>query len=323
MRLPRPAAAVSLLAATVLVAASSAAADYPERPIRILVSTSAGSANDGVARSIGQRLTDAWGRQVVVDNRPGAGGIVAHELAARAAPDGYTLLLGASAGLVINPLLTKVPYDTARDFAPVTLVTVNPQMLVSNASLPATSVEQLVALARARPGKLNCASPGTGTTNHLACEMLKTMTGVSFVHVPYKGLSSALPDLIGGQVDFMFNAMPAVYPLAKAGKLRALGTGGKKRTAASPEVPAIAETIPGFEASSWYALVAPRGTPPAIIAKLNAEVNKMFAEPAFAQRFIDQGSEPQTGTPAQLTAHMRSETERWTRVIKTVGIGKS
>jgi tripartite-type tricarboxylate transporter receptor subunit TctC len=307
------------------MAAQAFAADattYPERPIRILVSTSAGSANDALARAVGQRFTEAWGKQVVVDNRPGAGGIISHELAARAAPDGHTLLMGASAGLVINPLLTKVPYDTVRDFAPVSLATINPQMLVSHPGLGATSVEQLVAIARARPGQLNCASPGTGTSNHLACEQLKTMTGTSIVHVPYKALASALPDLLSGQVELLFNAMPAVYPLAKAGKLRALGTGGRKRTAAAPEVPAIAETIPGFEAYSWFALVAPRATPPAIVAKLNAEMVRMFSEPAFAQRFIDQGSEPQPGTPAELASFMLNETERLTKLLRTIGLRK-
>ena len=297
-------------------------AQYPDRAIRIVVPTSAGSGNDAIARAIGQRFTDAWGKQVVVDNRPGAGGIISHELVAKSPPDGYTLLLGASAGLVIAPLLAKVPYDPLYDFAPVSLATINPQMLVSHPAF-ADSVGQLVLLARAKPGQLNCASPGTGTSNHLGCELLKTMTGVTFVHVPYKGLSSALSDLIGGQVDFMFNGMPPLLPLAKAGKLRALGVAGKKRSAAAPDVPAITETIPGFESISWYALVAPRGTPPAIIVRLNTEMVRMFAEPAFAQRFSDQGAEPQTSTPAELTLYMRQEAERYMRIIKLAGLGKA
>jgi tripartite-type tricarboxylate transporter receptor subunit TctC len=301
---------------------TTATAEYPERPIRMIVPNSAGSATDVTGRMIGQRLTEVWGKQVVIDNRAGASGLIAHELAARAPADGYTLLFSTSAGLVINPLLNKVPYDPVRDFAPISLAVINPQMLVSHPAIGATTVAQLVALARAKPGQLNCASPGTGTPNHLGCELLKTMAEVNFVHVPYKSTSPAISDLVGGQVDFMFNSMPAVYPLARAGKLRALGVGGKKRSPAAPDVPAIAETLPGFECVNWYALFAPRGAPPAIIARLNGEMVKMFAEPAFAQRLAEQGSEPQTSTPAELAAHMRDESARWARVIDQAGLGR-
>jgi tripartite-type tricarboxylate transporter receptor subunit TctC len=313
-------AGLALLAGTALAQTKSSQQNYPVRPIRIIVTTTAGSATDFTARAIGQRLTEAWGQQAVVDDRPGAGGVIGHELAAKASPDGYTLVLSSSAGLVINPLLYKVPYDRDRDFAPISLAVINPNMLVSHPALPVRSVDQLVALARAKPGQLNCASPGTGTANHLGCELLKSMTVVDFVHVPYKGTSPAITDLVGGQVDFMFNSMPAVLPLARAGKLRALATAGRKRSAATPDLPTIAETIPGYECINWYALLAPRGTPPAIVARLNAEVVKMFADPSFAQRFADQGSEPQTSTPAELAAYMRSESERWARVIKLAGL---
>jgi tripartite-type tricarboxylate transporter receptor subunit TctC len=313
-------AAFTLLAGAALAQSMAPQQKYPVRPIRIIVATTAGSATDFTARMIGQRLTDAWGQQIVVDNRAGAGGVIAHELASTAAPDGYTLILSSSAGLVINPLLSKVPYDTKRDFAPISLAVINPNMLVSHPALPVANVNQLVALARAKPGKLNCASPGTGTANHLGCELLKTMTSVNFVHVPYKGTSPAINDLVGGQVDFMFNSMPGVLPLAKAGKLRALATAGKKRSAATPDLPTIAESIPGFDCINWYALLGPRGTPPAIIAKLNAEMVKMFGDPAFAQRFAEQGSEPQTTTPAELAAYIASESERWGRVIKAAGL---
>lgn len=313
-------AGFAMFGGAALAQTKSGQQNYPVRPIRIIVTTTAGSATDFTARTIGQRLTEVWGQQVVVDNRAGAGGVIGHELAAKAAPDGYTLVLSSSAGLVINPLLNKVPYHPARDFAPISLVVINPNMLVSHPALPATNVDQLVALARAKPGKLNCASPGTGTANHLGCELLKSMAAVDFVHVPYKGTSPAITDLVGGQVDFMFNSMPAVLPLAKTGKLRALATAGRKRSAATPELPTIAETLPGFECINWYALLAPRGVPSAIVAKINAEVVKLFAEPQVAQRFADQGSEPQTGTPAELAAHMRSETERWAKVIKMAGL---
>lgn len=313
-------AGFALLDGAALAQTTAQQQKYPVRPIRIIVATTAGSATDFTARMIGQRLTDAWGQQIVVDNRAGAGGVIAHELASTATPDGYTLILSSSAGMVIGPLLNKVPYDTKRDFAPISLAVINPNMLVSHPAVPATNVKQLVALARAKPGKLNCASPGTGTANHLGCELLKTMASVDFVHVPYKGTSPAINDLIGGQVDFMFNSMPAVLPLAKTGKLRALATAGKKRSTATPDIPTLAETIPGFDCINWYALLAPRGTPPAIIARLNTEMVKMFADPPFAKRFVEQGSEPQTSTPAELAAYIRSESDRWAKVIKAAGI---
>ncbi len=293
---------------------------YPVRPIRIIVPNTAGSATDGVTRIVAQRLTETLGQQTVVDNRAGASGIIGHEITMNAVPDGYTVLVSTSSGLVLNPLLMKVPYDPHRDFTLISLLVMSPQMLVSHVGLPARNIDELVALARARPGQLNCASPGFGTSNHLGCEMIKTMTSVNFLHVPYKGTAPAITDVVGGQVQFMFNSMPAVYPLAKAGKLRALAHGGTKRSPAAPEVPTVAESIPGFQCITWYAMVAPRGIPPAITARLNAEVVKMFADPPFAQRIIDQGQEPQSSTPAQLVAHMRAESVRWSDVIKRAGL---
>ena len=293
---------------------------YPVRPIRIIVPNTAGSATDGVTRIVAQRLTETLGQQTVVDNRAGASGIIGHEITMNAVPDGYTVLVSTSSGLVLNPLLMKVPYDPHRDFTLISLLVMSPQMLVSHVGLPARNIDELVALARARPGQLNCASPGFGTSNHLGCEMIKTMTSVNFLHVPYKGTAPAITDVVGGQVQFMFNSMPAVYPLAKAGKLRALAHGGTKRSPAAPEVPTVAESIPGFQCITWYAMVAPRGIPPAITARLNAEVVKMFADPPFAQRIIDQGQEPQSSTPAELVAHMRAESVRWSDVIKRAGL---
>jgi tripartite-type tricarboxylate transporter receptor subunit TctC len=295
-------------------------AAYPVRPVRMIVPNLAGSATDTVTRMVSQRLTETWGHQVVVDNRAGASGMIGHELTARATPDGYTLLMSTSAGLIITPMMTKAPYDSARDFAPVSLVVVSPQMLVSHAALPATNVNELVALARARPGQLNCASPGTGTSNHLGCEMLKVLAKIDFLHVPYKGTSLAITDVVGGQVQFMFNSMPAVWPLAKTGKLRALGHAGTKRSPAAPDVPTIAESIPGFQCITWYAVIAPRATPPAILASVNREIVKMLADPSFAKRLSDQGQEPQSTTPAELTAYMRAESERWFGVLKAAGL---
>jgi tripartite-type tricarboxylate transporter receptor subunit TctC len=294
--------------------------DYPNRPIRVVVPGTAGSANDFTARAIAQRFTDAWGQQIVIDNRSGAGGIIAHEIAAKANPDGYTLIFSTSAGLVINPLLYKTPYDSFRDLAPISLGSINPQMLFSNPGVPAKNVPELIALAKAKPGQLNCASAGTGTPNHLGCELLKSLGGINFVHVPYKGSGPGVTDVVGGQAQFMFNSIPAVLPLTRAGKLRALGVGGPKRSPVAPDVPAIAETLPGFECVNWYAMLAPAGTPVAIIDKLNAEIVKMIADPPFAQRLLDMGSEPQSSTPAGLAAHMRKESDRWGRVIKSAGI---
>ncbi|MDB5862826.1 MAG: hypothetical protein JWO70_632 [Betaproteobacteria bacterium] len=301
-------------------AQTRAAQAYPARPVRILVPNTAGSGMDMVTRLIAQRLTEVWGQQVVVDNRPGAAGIVGHEIAARAAPGGYTLLFAASSGVIISPLLTKVTYDSFRDFGPVSLVVISPQMLVSHPSLPANNVEELVALARAKPRQLHCASPGTGTSNHLGCETLKVMAGIDIVHVPYKGTSPAITDVMGGQVQFMFNSMPAVWPLAKAGKLRALAHGGTKRSPAAPNVPTVAETIPGFQCVTWYALFAPRATSQPIVAQVNAEMVKMLNDPPFARKLADQGQDPQSSTPAELTAHMRAESDRFARVIKAAGV---
>ena len=293
---------------------------YPNRPIRIVVPGTAGSANDFTARAIAQRFTEAWGQQIVIDNRSGAGGVIAHEIAAKANPDGYTLIFSTSAGLVINPLLFKTPYDSFRDLAPISLGSINPQMLFSNPAVPAKNVPELIALAKSKPGQLNCASAGTGTPNHLGCELLKSLGGINFVHVPYKGSGPGVTDVVGGQAQFMFNSIPAVLPLVKSGKLRGLGVGGPKRSPAAPDIPAIAETLPGFECVNWYAMLAPAGTPPAIINKLNAEMVKMIADPPFAQRLLDLGSEPQSSTPAGLAAHMRKESERWSKVIKSAGI---
>jgi tripartite-type tricarboxylate transporter receptor subunit TctC len=309
-----------VLAACAATATAAEPQPYPVRPIRIIVPGSAGSANDFTARAIAQRLTEAWGQQIVIDNRTGAGGIIAHELAAKAAPDGYTLIFSTSAGLVINPLLHKVPYDSFRDLMPISLGSINPQMLFSHPSVPATNVQELIALARAKPGQLNCASAGTGTPNHLGCEMLKTLAKIEFVHVPYKGASAGITDVMAGQMHFMFNSIPAVLPLAKAGKIRALGVGGPKRSVAAPDVPTIAETLPGFECVNWYAMLAPAKTSPAIVNKINAEMVKMIADPPFAQRLIDLGSEPQSSSPGELRAYMRKESERWDRIIKSAGL---
>ena len=293
---------------------------YPNRPIRIIVPNTAGSATDITTRIIAQRLTESVGQQTVVDNRAGAGGVIGHEIAAKAAPDGYTLLATTAAGLVINPLLGPVTYDSFRDFAPISLLVISPQILFTHPGLPAKSVNELLALARAKPGQLNCASPGFGTPNHLGCEMLKSMSGVDFAHVPYKGTAPAIADVMGGQVQFMFNSLPPVMPLVRAGKLRALAIGGAKRSPAAPGIPTVAESVPGFQAGTWYALIGPRGIPAPIVARLNGEVAKMFADAAFSQKIVDMGQEPHPTTPAGLTAYMRAESDRFSKVIKAAGL---
>jgi len=312
--------ALALLPGAALAQTKADSQTYPNRPIRIVVPGTAGSANDFTARAIAQRFTEAWGQQIVIDNRAGAGGIIAHEIAAKANPDGYTLIFSTSAGLVINPLFYKTPYDSFRDLAPISMGSINPQMLFSHPGVPANNVPDLIALAKAKPGALNCASAGTGTSNHLGCELLKSMAGINFVHVPYKGASPGITDVVGGQAQFMFNSIPAVLPLTRTGKLRALGVGGPKRSPVAPDVPTIAETLPGFECVNWYAMLAPAGTPAPIVGKINAEMVKMIADPPFAKRLTDLGSEPLSSTPAGLAAHMRKESDRWAGVIKSAGI---
>ncbi len=293
---------------------------YPGRPIRIIVANTAGSAMDNVTRMIGQRLTEVWRQQVVVDNRPGAGGIIGHEIAAKAAPDGYTMLLTASAGAVIVPLLSRVSYHPTRDFAPISLVITSIQMLSSHPSVAASSVMELLALARARPGKLSCGSSGHGSSNHLACEMLKVLGHVDFLHVPFKGTVPQMTGLVSGEVQIAFASIPTTSVQVKAGKLRALAQGGATRSPVVPEIPTVAETLPGFQAVTWYALFAPRGTPPAIVARLNAEVVRILGDPPVAQRLTNLGLDPAPSSPGELTAYMRAETERFSRIIKLSGL---
>ena len=311
---------LALTCGAVLAQSKPDANNYPVRPIRIIVANTAGSGMDNVTRMLGQGLTDAWGQQMVVDNRPGAGGILAHEIAAKAAPDGYTLLFTASAGAVIQPLLTKVPYDAYRDFTPISLIITSIQVLSSNSTFAATSVGELLAVARARPGQLNCGSSGSNSSNHLACEMLKVLGNVDFVHVPFKGTVPQMMGVVGGEVQFAFASIPTTMTQVKAGKLRLLGQGGPARSRVLPDVPTIAETLPGFQSVTWYALYAPRGTPPAIVSRLNTAIVKILSDAALAQRLSTLGLEAAPSTPAELTAYMHAETERFTRIIKLAGL---
>ena len=303
-------------------AAPAQAQAYPSKPIRWIVTYPPGGPTDFVARAIGARLTAAWGQQVVIDNRPGAGGVIGTELAAKAVPDGYTLLFGTSAGLTINPaLISKLPYDPVKDFAPVSLLVINPQILVVNSGVPVNSVKELIAYAKSRPGQLNYASVGQGSPNHLGMELLKAQAGIDMVHVPYKGTGPAVTDLLGGQVQLMFNSMPVVLPLVKSGKLKGLAVGSAQRSPAAPDVPTVAEAgVPGFENVTWYGMFAPAKTSSEVITKLNAQVVKILTDPEMAQRMASQGAEPRSTTPEELAQYMRVEFARWKKVISAAGI---
>ncbi len=297
------------------------AQQYPVKPVRIITTFPPGGPTDLVARAIGQKFAEAWGQQFVVDHRPGAGGIIGTEAAVRAAPDGYTLLLGTSSGLSINPaLIEKLPYNPWRDLAPISLLVVNPQLLFVHPSMPVRSVKDLIALAKARPGQINYASVGQGSPNHMGMEMLKAMARIDMVHIPYKGSAPAVTDIIAGHVSLMFNSMPSVLPLVSAGRLRALAVGSAKRSPAVPDIPSVAETVPGFDYVTWYGLFAPAATPRDIVTKLNAELMKMLSDPELAQRFASQGAEPRGTTPEELGRYMRSEYERWRKIIREAGI---
>ncbi len=294
---------------------------YPGRPIRLVVPYPPGGPTDFVGRAVGQKLTEFLGQQVVVDNRPGAATVVGSELVARAAPDGYTLLFGTGGGTFLAPLiLPKVPYDPRRDFAPVGMLVMSPQVLVVHPSVAANSVNELIALARAKPGILNFASVGTGTSPHLGGELLKAMTGTDMVHVPYKGTAPAMTDLLAGRVQLMFTSMPTVLAHIKAGKLKLLAVGGTKRSPAIPETPTVAETVPGFELITWYGIFAPARTPDPIVRRLNAEIARVLADPDIRQRFAAQGLAPVGMTPEQLREYTERDLSRWTRLVTTAGI---
>jgi len=298
------------------------AQNYPVKPIRIIVTFPPGGPSDFVARALGQKLTEAWGQQVVVDNRGGAGGVVGVEAAARANPDGYTLLQGQSGGMSINPALhPRLSYDPFRDFAPVSMLVVNPQMLVAHPSLPAKTVKQLIALAKSKPGQISYASAGYGSAQHLGMEMLKAMAGIDVLHVPYKGTGPALVDLFSGQVSLQFTSMPAVLPHVKAGKLNGIAVGSAKRSPAVPEVPTVAESgVSGFGFVACYGLFAPAATPGNIVNRINAQVVKLLGEPELSQRLAGQGAEPSPSTPEGLARYMREDHERWKKVIRAANI---
>ncbi len=314
---------IAVLCATGLLAPCHAAAQaYPTKPIRLIIHFPPGGPTDIVGRAVAQKLTDAWGQQVIVDNRPSAGGIVGVEAVVRSNPDGHTLLFATGGSMSLAPAFnSRLPYNVFTDLAPVSLVVINPQILVFHPAFPPNSVTELVALAKSRPGTINYASVGPGSPNHLGMEMLKAMAGIDMVHIPYKGTAPALTDLLGGQVSLLFNSMPTVLPHVKGGKLKGIAVGSAKRSPAAPDIPTVAESgVPGFDYVTWYGLFAPAATPRAIVAKLNAEVVRMLAGPELAQRLAVQGADPRSSTPEGLARYMREEHERWKKVIKSANI---
>ena len=304
--------------------ASSQAAEMtsPNKPIRFIVPFPPGGSADPLARAFGTWFSEKWSVPVVSDNRPGAGTAIAHTLAAKAAPDGYTLLLGASSGMTTNPAFgAKLEYDSVKDFAHVGLAAYVPQLLVTHAAVPAKTLTELIALAKAQPGKLTCASPGVGSVGHLSCELLSAMSGAKFVHVPYKGAGPAMTDLLGHRIQSFIGSVTGTYPQVLAGKLTAIATGHPKRLSTIPEVPTMAETLPGFTNDGWYGIVAPAGTPGSIVDKINQEMRRALANAEFIKHIERIGMVPAGGTPQELRDWVRSEVARWTKVVRDAGIG--
>lgn len=313
-----------VVAAALSIAASAAGgADggYPARPIRLVVPSPAGGGMDTLARTIGQHLTEQWRQQVVVDARPGATGIIGTDIVAKSTPDGYTLLLAWIAPLAINPALyKKLPYDVSKDLAPVMLVATTPHVLVVATSLGVTSVKDFTALAKAKPGQLSYASSGIGGSSHLAGELFKSLTGVDIVHVPYKGTPPALVDLMAGRIQLMFAAAAPAMPHVKSGKLKAVAVTTPKRSHNLPELPAIAETVPGFDAETWYGMMAPAGTPVAIVLRLNAEITRFLKQAEVSQKLSMQGFDVAVSSPQELATFLRSELKKWRSVIQNADI---
>lgn len=314
---------VSALAALVLVVqiGQPAEAGFPDRGVRIVVPFPAGGSNDVVARMLGAKLQELWGQPVVIDNRAGAGGNIGAEAVARSPADGYTLLLTAPGPLAVNQsLYTQLSFNPTQDFTPVALIASVPIVLAVNPNVKATTVVELIALAKASPGKLNFGSSGLGSTNHLAGELLKTRAGIDIVHVPYRGAAPAMNDLIGGQIPMMFDNMPAIRPQVQGGTIRAIAVAGAARSPLFPELPTMVEAgVPNFEASSWFGLVAPARMPPDMMKALIDSVTKLLKDPDMVKRLADVGAEPGTLSGDAFAAFLRTESEKWGQVVKTAG----
>jgi tripartite-type tricarboxylate transporter receptor subunit TctC len=314
-----------LAACALLLAAACASAQspgYPTRPVRMIIAFPAGGGSDIVGRALAQQLSELLGQPVVVDNRGGAGGIIGTELGARAAPDGYTLTVGSSGGFAITPHLNpSLPYDPVRDFSPVSLFTRLTFVLDVHPAVPATSVTELLALARSRPGRMNFGSSGQGATAHLATEHFMSLTGAKMTHVPYKGAAPAMTALIGGEVEMLFDSMPTTLPHARAGRIRPLAVTTLQRSALLPQLPTLDEAgVKGYELASWFGLFAPAGTSRAVVNRLNQAVNTATARPEMKERLLSQGAEPLGGTPEDLASYLRRELAKYGKIIREAGI---
>ena len=307
--------------ALVMTAGAASAQTYPTKAVRLVVPFLAGGSTDIVGRTVAQKLSEMWGQQAFVDNRPGGGTTIGTEMVAKAAPDGYTLLV-TPAPFTINPsLLTKLPYDALTDFAPITLINTTPLVMVVNPGVPAKNVKELIALAKAKPGKLNFGSSGTGGSNHLAGELFDAMAGVKMVHIPYKGNAGALTDIVGGHLDVVYNGITSAVALIRGNKLRALAVTSLQRSAALPDVPTLDESgLKGFEAVAWNGLTAPAKTPREIIMKINADVIKIVNSPELKERLKADGSDPVGNSPEQYAAFLRNEIAKWAKVIKFANV---
>ena len=309
------------LAACALISAPGSAQQYPNKAVRLVVPVAAGGGNDTIARMIGQKMGAALRQQIVVDNRPGAGGLIGADIVAKAAPDGYTLLLANVATMTIVPnVQKKMPYNSLKDFDPISLIASAPLVVAVHPSVPAHTIKQLITLAKLKPDSLNYASNGVGSSTHLATEMFKMMTGTMMIHVPYKGLSPATTDLISGQVQLMFSSAVAMMPHVKSGRLRAIAMTGEKRSPAIPDIPTVAEAgVPDFEAGSWYGISAPAGTPRPIIDVLNREIVAATKSPDITQRLTEEAVLAVGSTPEQFAAHIKKEYARISKVVKESG----
>lgn len=316
----------TIASALMLVSAITAAhaqQAYPSKPIRMIAPSSPGGPVDLIARAVGQGLGDAVGQQVVIENRAGAAGLIGSELVAKAPPDGYTLLFGFSGPLAIVPNLNDAtPYNPLTDFAPVSMVAAADYILLAHPSVPAKTVKELVALAKARPGRMHFASGGNGTGIHMAGELFKHLAGVQVVHVPYKGAAPAMVALMAGEVDMMFNAVPPTFPHINAGKVRALAVGGARRTTLLPKVPTIRESGYDFEMTGWYGVLAPKGTPQTVVAKLHTDLVRALRTPEMKERFRKLEVDEIGTTPEEFLKHMRTENARWAKVIQAAGLKK-
>ena len=294
---------------------------FPTRPVRLIAPYPPGGGADFTGREIAQKLTEAWGQQVVVDNRPGAGTAIGHDIVAKSRPDGYTLGLGSAAGMAVNPVMgTKLPYDALKDFSTIGLIVSLPFIVAVPTTLPANNMRELIALAKTQPGKLNFASPGMGTPNHLGGEMLKMMAGINIVHVAYKGAGIAATDLASGAVQIFFSTVPGVMPFIRTGRVKAIAAATAERFRGMPELPTVAEVVPGFECQGWYGLIGPAGMPKTLVTRINTDLNRVLANSDFAQRLMVGGVEALSSTPEAMQRFVVAEQKRWGAVIRSAGI---